>query len=293
MGLRVAVVTSDPSIRDRVARAFDHAPGSWSVTLHDAPPGEEAADVVVCGPDAPRPAGALTFEPGGEEDLVGAIEAWRRCREPASKRIAVTSPVGGAGATTVALHLAGVFSAAADTCVVDLDPRGGVLRRLGIEPYAHLAAGDLTNDLSARRAAIPVAPGFRVLPGAEQDAAVVWASRAFERVIVDIPAPRAAAAVLAATDAGVLVMPPTVPAARRAAELLAGAPSPPWAVVLNRAGPGGETTTAAIEDLLGRGVALELPCAPALRDAEDRGALLDAPWSRWLRRVRRLAAALS
>jgi hypothetical protein len=73
-----------------------------------------------------------------------------------------------------------------------------------------------------------------------------------------------------------------------------GASRSPWAVVTNKLGPGGETTRAELQELLGgRPIAIELPCCPALRDAEDDARLLASDRHRWRRAVKRLAAALA
>jgi hypothetical protein len=66
-----------------------------------------------------------------------------------------------------------------------------------------------------------------------------------------------------------------------------------WLLVSNRCGPGGETTRAELQAIIGRRVALELPCAPSLRDAEDDGRLLTSRLSPWVRRVDRLAGTLA
>jgi hypothetical protein len=89
-----------------------------------------------------------------------------------------------------------------------------------------------------------------------------------------------------------VVMPPTSPGAARTRALLERIPPRPHAVVVNRQGPGGEATRALLQVALGSTIALELPCSPALRDAEDDGALL-ARHARWTRRVERLAVGLA
>jgi hypothetical protein len=90
----------------------------------------------------------------------------------------------------------------------------------------------------------------------------------------------------------VLVVQPSVVGAKRARALLEEHPKISWAVILNRLGPGGETTRSAFERLLRHPVAIELACAPSLRDAEDDGRLLTSPLSPWRRSVHRLARAL-
>lgn len=51
-------------------------------------------------------------------------------------------------------------------------------------------------------------------------------------------------------------------------------------------------TRSALERILERSVALELPCAAALRDAEDDARLVTTGFSRWLRAIDRLCKAL-
>ncbi|HEX3327543.1 MAG TPA: hypothetical protein VHV50_11150, partial [Actinomycetota bacterium] len=59
-----------------------------------------------------------------------------------------------------------------------------------------------------------------------------------------------------------------------------------------RLGRGGETTRRQIEEIVGRKVALELPCCPGLRDAEGKQRLVALRWSRWGQAVIRLGRAL-
>jgi hypothetical protein len=86
----------------------------------------------------------------------------------------------------------------------------------------------------------------------------------------------------------VLVVSPTPRAARRARAVIADHSPAAWVPVINRLGPGGETTVRDIERIIGKDVAVELPCCPALRDREDEGRLLKPPWTRWSRGIRRL-----
>jgi MinD superfamily P-loop ATPase len=118
------------------------------------------------------------------------------------------------------------------------------------------------------------------------------AAAGFEHVIVDVPAGPRRHETLGAVRTAVLVVQPTVVGANRARPVLEAHPEISWAVILNRLGPGGETTRAALERLLRHPVAVELPCAPSLRDAEDDGRLLTSPLSPWRRGVHRLARAL-
>jgi Flp pilus assembly CpaE family ATPase len=201
----------------------------------------------------------------------------------------------------VALHLARALAEDAATAFVDCDLRWGSATRLGIDASAARTWGDRDAvEGSLHTAALPVPGGFRVLlapsSGASEDVAGVLrgAAAEFDRVVVDAPFDAILDSALSCADAVVLVVSPTVVGAHRARSFMAErAPEVPWVVVLNRLGPGGETRRAELEHVLQRSVALELPCCAALRDVEDEGRLLGAPWHGWRRGVRRLARALS
>jgi hypothetical protein len=290
--MKVAVVCCDPALRLAAARAFDGAPVTWDVMLCEAPP--EDADVVVLGPDVAGGNADIGFDPARPELLVPQIEATLG-RDARSRVVVVTSAAGGTGTTTVALHLAHALSAAADTCYLELNQ--GAAPRLAMPPGA-LTWGDAgSTPHELRLAALPVAGGFRVLCAPpdviEADALAILdrAAEDFERVVVDVGS-ELLTPVLARADSGVIVMAPAQPCARRTHALLEGLPDFPWAIVSNRTGPGGETTRAGLERILGRRIALELPSTPALRDYEDDGRLLTSKWSRFSRGVARLAGAL-
>jgi hypothetical protein len=177
--------------------------------------------------------------------------------------------------------------------VLDLDTRWGLRDRLALaEDALTWAASD--GDPSA--CALPVPGGFRVMLAprvpvdVDTEALVSGARRTFDSVVVD--ASDQCGGTLRHCDAGVLVMAPSAPGARRARTVLDLAPDIPWAVVVNVTGPGGETMRAEMQDIIGRRISTELPCTPALRDAEGDGGLLEGGWSRWQRRVARLARAL-
>ena len=187
------------------------------------------------------------------------------------RTILVSAPSGGTGVTSVALHIAAEFVARNHrTALVDLDPARGAHARLGLD------AGDDPD------APVPVAGGFRLV----RTAVSLDDS---ERVVIDAPVgwlPE-----VDAIDAGVLVCAPSPRGADRAHRMLEEHTAIPWHVVVNRLGPGGETTRTRFARTIGREV-MELPCCPALRDAEDVCVLLARGWTRWSRRVRRLAALL-
>lgn len=286
--LHIAIVSRDPKIRLAAARAFDHAPPSWSVSLYTEPP--PGADVVVLGPDA-RGAG-IPFDPLAPGRVIADIEASRAAQT--GPVVAVVGASRGAGATTLALHLACALAPLCRVGFVDL--AGGAALRLGLEPGEHLTWAGLEDDSdSTTRCALPVEGGFRALlaPPEGGDAQLVLkrATGAFELVVVDV-SPEVAPAVLSDVDAAVLVCAPTVPGARRAMTLLEEWGDLDWAIVTNRVGPGGETTRSQLAGILGRPIAIELPCSAALRDAEDDGRLVSLVWNRYGRAVARLARAL-
>ena len=282
--LRVAAISNDDEFRVQLARAFDAAPSTWRVTLHDTEP--ENADVVVCAPDRDIP-GAIPFDPDRPHEMVAAIEKATCTADGAT--IFVLGATGGCGATSVALHLAAIGKA----CVVEAHPPS-IRRRLDLATARSWVPAQ--EDEAIELAAVPVAPSLRVLlaPGEQEldvDGVLTRARRAFADVVVDGGANRGRDLDLRRAIA-VLVVPPTRPGAERAAEFLNQHPQTRWAIVTNRLGPGGGLTRRRIESILGKKVAVELPCSPALRDAEDEGNLLTSSFSPWLWQVKRLWRAL-
>ena len=272
---RIALVCSDDALRLDAARAFDDAPSHWDVTLHRGTPDD--ADVVVAVGDEIDGDVRLDLS---RPDLVVA-DVRRRLEGDRSRAVGVVGASGGCGATSVALHIAAQGSTT--TCVVDLHPRPSCARRLGIDP----------SDLEHSEAPIPVAGGFRLLwdPGIAADR-VTELRRDFEQLVLDLPR-GSVSATSGWCDAVVVVILPTTASASSAVELLATLENTPVALVANRVGPGGETTQAELQRIVGRRISIQLPCSPGLRDREDDGRLLTSPWSPWLRRVTRLGEALS
>lgn len=261
VSVKVAIVGSDDPSRLALVKALEAAPADWSLRLHDTSPPD--ADVIVCDRGCEVP-GALVWD--GAADLVAQVAelSLRSCRS-----IVVTSPSGGTGVTSIALHLAAELTALGhSTAYIDADPALGGRIRLGLD-----ASSEITLP-------VPVAGGFRVVgPDAELDG--------FDRAVIDAPAGSLPA--LGVIDQALLVCSPTPSGIDRAAALLAAHPGPAWSVIANRLGPGGEITRNHMERALGMPV-LELPCCAALRDAEDEGRLLARGWSRWARGISRLAA---
>jgi hypothetical protein len=286
--LHVAVVSDDPRTRLEAARAFDGAPLEWRVTLHTQAPSE--ADVVVLGPDASGE--GIPFDPDDPKRVIQEIESRQSTRVGAV--IAVTASSGGLGVTSLALHLAASLAPRCSVGYVDLG--GGADLRMGLQPGKYRTWAELDDEAdSVRLCALPMAGGFRALfaPPEGGDIALVMkrARQAFDIVVVDAIA-EAATEVLPDADAAVLIVAPTVPGAHRAAALLEAWPALDWALVTNRAGPGGETTGNQLAGIIQRRVTLELPCCAALRDAEDDGRLVSLRWTRYGRAVARLAQEL-
>lgn len=287
--LKVAVVSQDSAVRLQAARAFDSAPPNWTVALHHAPPVD--ADVVVAGSDMDVEADVV-FDPARPAQVLDdVIRAADRSR--AARVIAVTSPGGGTGVTTIALHLARASAQSAPTCLGDFDLEWGARHRLGL-PEDALTWADTEVSESLLHAALPVPGGFRVLvsPGEtgppDLGALLEAAGAHFARIICDVGRAAAVPELLRAADTVVLVVAPSASSARRARFVLDRLTSGRIAIVTNRIGPGGEMTRGDIEGIIGRKIAIELPCDRRLRDAEDDGRLLGSHLSRWEHGLRRL-----
>lgn len=270
MSLRVGIVGSDEAARLALVRALDRAPSSWHLSLHKDIPSD--VDVIVCDPGVDAP-GACVVTEGAPDDVIERIAARAG---PQAGTLAVTSPGGGTGVTSITLHLAAELAAhSRSTCVLDLDGEWGLRGRLGLDPTGQ-ADGP-----------VPVVGNFRLLEGIDR---LDHARANFDHVIVDAPRSILDAFAGRVRDA-LLVMAPTPEGARRARCLLDAHPSLQWLVIANRTGRGGETTRAQLARIVERPV-VELPCCPALRDAEDDGRLVARGWSRWSRGVARIAEGI-
>lgn len=279
MSLRVGIVCPEQRLRMSAARAFDAAPAEWDISF-SAEPDEEADVLVAVGVSLP---GAVSMDPSDPEAVIDRI----RQRYSQSRRlIVVIGASGGCGATSIALHLAAAWRDGG-VAVVDLHRGAPAALRLGI--------ADAGIDADIDPVVLPVAGGFRLVFPRDASQGIVRVPQvAFEHagtVIVDAP-PEAVGCLETRADRVVLVMTPTVPSATRAELLLGSDPEQVWVPVTNRVGPGSETTRLDIERILGRRIALELPCSPGLRDAEDELKLLTSSLSPWRLRVQRLADAL-
>ncbi len=287
----MAVVSRDGAIRLQAARAFDSAPPNWRVALHRERPAD--ADIVVAGADMDVEADVVfdSARPGRVLDDVTRAAADRGRK---ARIIAVTSPSGGTGVTSVALHLARASARSAPTCLADFDLEWGAGYRLGLPADALTWAEAGDPEASLLRAALPVPGGFRVLAspggiGPPDVGALLGAAGAhFGCIVVDMGRVSAVPDLLGTADAVVLVLAPSAPSARRGRIVLDGLTCGRVAIVINRVGPGGEMTKAEIQSIIGRKVALELPCERRLRDAEDDDRLLSAYWSRWEHGIHRL-----
>src|SRR5688500_9180269 len=102
---RVALVSRDPEMRFMAARAFDDAPAEWLVSLFETPP--QDSDVVVVASDVD--AEGIRLDLDDPSRTMTAVAA-RLTRSKPTTMIGVTSPHGGVGCTTLALHLAAYLS---------------------------------------------------------------------------------------------------------------------------------------------------------------------------------------
>lgn len=276
MSLRVAIVCAQPELRMTAVKAFDRAPLDWDLRLVTEPTAD--ADVVVSV--GRERAGALTMDPSDPEKVIDEI--LRSSSEP--ETLAVVGASGGCGATSVALHLAAAFARTQRVDLIDAHPQADAALRLG-----------LTSDQLPPEGGpfmLPVAGGFRLAFGEDESCGdLLHLTRpTADKVVVDLPRTRLDA--LQASTRVILVMTPTVPSATKGARLLEQHPGFAWAPVTNRTGPGSEITRVDIERILGRRLAIELPCSPGLRDAEDEQRLLTSFLSPWRMAVQRLAGAL-
>jgi Flp pilus assembly CpaE family ATPase len=235
--------------------------------------------VFVYGPDVPAASG-IVLDPDNPGGLIARIES-ELAVAARNNVIVVTGTGGGVGTTTVALHLA--LNAARDRSTCCLGGQGLGLR-LDLPPEIPTWSDDAAE---IHDVATPIAGGFRVVIAPGAAAGAVDAARAsFEAVFVDASLPDVDT--MLSARAVVLVFPPTVPGVRTASDLVHEHPDVRWALVTNRLGPGGEMTRVALEQILERRIAVELPTCAPLRDAEDDGRLLTASWYRWPRRIAQL-----
>ncbi|HWC15322.1 MAG TPA: hypothetical protein VG929_12135 [Actinomycetota bacterium] len=276
MTVNVAIVSTDETARMALVRSLEKGPSDWVLSLHREPP--TGGDVIVCSPEVAC-AGALVVDPIEPGDVVARVE---RLTRPRPRVVAVTSAEGGAGVTTIALHLAGALAGGGcPTAFVDLDPARAAHERLGIEAV----------PAPEGPRPVPVPSGFRFVAGVHPAGLHDALPEDTAWVVLDVPL-AAFSDVARRVDAAILLIRPTPRAAQRARAVVDAYREIAWCPVVNRLGRGGQTTAAQLDRILG-GRVFELPPCPALRDVEEEHRLLSPGWSRWSRRVRRLADALA
>lgn len=284
----MAVVSDSEQVRLSAARAFDAAPSGWSMTFEQGP--EVEADVVVTPAGSTTP-GDVMFDPSDPARLVEDI---RRFLSPAGGRVVVISASGGAGVTSLVLHLAAAFAGPhGEAFVVEASPSCGTVERLGLGRDEVPTWEGIGADVSGHVTALP--RGLRLLAAPQEPGPCIGAATAATssgRMVVVDGRPGVVDELGPQEGPVVAVTPPTVPGAQRTRGLAATRPDLEWAIVTNRLGRGGETTPGRLTELLGAEPALALPCTPSLRDAEDLGALLHPRRTRYARRVALLADAL-
>ena len=277
----VGLVTTDDSVRLAAARAFDAAPANWGLRFMTEP--SPGADHLVYGPD--RPAGLEPrFDPKDPATLLPAQTALR-----AGTGVGVMSAVGGAGVTTIAAHLAAAFRHPGRAVLVEPDGKRALSIRFGVPGDAVIWEAGESVEVS-----VPVAGGSRLLRAGELAPALAAIDEAGRVAVADLGMGDGAAAVLkeGLLRAVVVVVPPSRPAARLTRDLLQHLGDVDRIIVSNRTGHGGDMTADKISAVIGAPIGLELPCTPSLRAAEDSGQLVQQPWSRWWRNIRRLAETL-
>jgi hypothetical protein len=279
--VEIAVVGATEESRLSIARAMDSAPADWLIGFCDGIPSPDVLCVTVG--DVAAPADSIRFDPSDPGALVPSIA--ERLAAASSRTVVVTSAMRGCGVTAIALHLAAAVACDGQTCFVDLDTSWGAKARLRLPDDSLTWATGRVPDC-----ALPVAGGFRAAlsPGDGTIPPVSLVSdlgSAFDRLVVDSPGMERAPEYR--VHAGIMVLPPSGEGACRTRALLEKMSELRWICVANRPGPGGEITRPEIERILGRSIALELPCTPALRDVEGER-LLTSPWHRWVRRLHAL-----
>lgn len=283
------MVSNDPAVRLAAVKAFEDEPG-WAFSLHRETP--DGTAVVVRGIDlGDASTDDICFDPDHPVDCVDAVRAAlaQRC---SGKVVAVVGASGGAGCSTIALHLAERLGRMNKVCLAEAGPEPFFRARFDIGDGSKTwgDAGETDEDLML--ASLPVRGGFRSLLAPEggdrvPDEVVRRAARLFDVVVVDV----GRGAMSFGPRAALLVVPPTRPGCA-AAERRLRRTDVRWGVVINRTGSGGSITRRGVEALLERRVMAELPCTPLLRDVEDGFGLLTGPWTRWVRRMTRVAQGI-
>lgn len=274
-------MTSDDAIRLVAARAFDAAPEHWGLRFFEETPA--AADHIVYGPDCPEEL-EPRFDPKDPSTLLPSHRP-----EPTGVCVGVVSAVGGAGVTTVAVHLAAALSHSDRALLIEPPGTRALSVRLGVPKEAAIWEPGEPVDVS-----VPVAGGSSLLRAPELAPALIAANESGRVAVADLGGADDVDS-YAQQDllrAAVVVVPPSRPAALLTRDLLRRLGDMDRIVVTNRTGHGGDMTADKISAVIGAPIGLELPCSPSLRAAEDSGLLVQQPWNRWSRNVRRLAETL-
>lgn len=284
---RIALNATDERRRLALVRAFERAPIHWDVFLWS--PDREFDVLVGDGIDGVE---AVAFDESAPADCLGSVS--ERIASGSVRVICVTGARRGCGVSTLALHLSAALADTNEVCLLDLDPDSSLRARLDLpEDARHW--GDVGDGVLG--AAVPIAEGFRVLlapPTQRGDAGPILraATARFGHLVVDAPRGPWRAPALSASSVAMLVVPPSRQGIAHARTVMRSHPDVSWSCVVNRLGPGGELTQRAIARGLECDVDMELPASPYLRDREDDHRLLTSRWSRYYRRVVRLAAAV-
>lgn len=277
--MRVAVIVGDEALRRRVAEAFDRAPAHWQVALFDSPP--PGADVIV----STDPRADVVVDPARLNGLIPAIEA-HVAPTSTPRLVGVVGATGGCGVTTVALYLCRALAERCEAAYLETDPaRRSVVARLGMSGDARCwgpqDAGGATFP------GLPVA-GVRIFPAPSGGGSGSDLGSRLGRFDIVVQEPQLPANGL---TAGVLVVPPTMAGARRAAEMSAELPDVAWAVLINRTAPGEALNGRRIAEITGMQPTMHLPFSPSVRRAELHGRLASR-WTRFARSIDRLAQTI-
>ena len=190
----------------------------------------------------------------------------------------------------MALHLAAALGRSRDVLLIEPPGERSLSVRTGIPDDA--AEWEAVESLDV---SIPVCGGSRLLRATELAPALAALSGGRRAGVVDLGCGIEVIEEVLAEGllrAVVVVVSPSRTGAKLTRPLLQLTAALDRVVITNRTGHGGDMTRDKIEAVIGAPVALELPCSPALRAAEDGCGVVQQPWNRWWRLVVRLAGTL-